>query len=270
MKTIIIDSDERLRKTLLFLVGTINVLNIVGVFNNPNVAIEYVKNNPTDLVILNIQTLEMDKFVFSKKLLEINPGLNLIYMTREKIFEMGECYQRNIDLSLKSLNSKEIQDVMQSLKQLEKSGQKHIYARTFGYFDLFVDGRPIMFKSAKAKELLAFLIDRQGGTVTTDQIITVLWENRPNDEATQSLCSKVVKKLKRELDECKIGSILIHKRGVRSIDVSQIECDMYELMRGSAKAKEQFFGDYMLEYSWAEGRVEALKKRAESISDKKN
>ena len=45
---------------------------------------------------------------------------------------------------------------------------------------------------------------------------------------------------------------------------------MYELMRGSAKAKEQFFGDYMLEYSWAEGRVEALKKRAESISDKKN
>ncbi len=270
MKTIIIDSDESLRKTLLFLVGTINVLNIVGVFNNPNVAIEYVKNNPTDLVILNIQTLEMDKFVFSKKLLEINPGLNLIYMTREKIFEMGECYQRNIDLSLKSLNSKEIQDMIQSLKQLERSGQKHIYARTFGYFDLFIDGRPIMFKSAKAKELLAFLIDRQGGTVTTDQIITVLWENRPNDEATQSLCSKIVKKLKRELDEYKIGSILIHKRGVRSIDVSQIECDMYELMRGSVKAKEQFFGDYMLEYSWAEGRVEALRKRAESIPDKKN
>ena len=270
MKTIIIDSDEMLRKTLLFLVGTINVLNIVGVFNNPNAAIEYVKNNPVDLVILEIQTLKIDKCIFSKKLKEINPGLTLIYMTREKILEIGECYQRNIDLSLKSLNSRDIQDAMQSLKELEKGSQKHIYARTFGYFDLFVDGRPMMFKSAKAKELLAFLIDRRGGTVTTDQIITVLWEDRPNDEATQSLCSKIVKTLKKELDEYKIGNILIHKRGVRSIDVSQIDCDMYELMNGSIKAKEQFFGDYMLEYSWAEGRVETLRKRAESIPDKKN
>lgn len=270
MRTIIIDSEEKLSKALLFLVGTISVLNIVGVFNNPNAAIEYVKNNPTDLVILNIQVLKMDRSAFSKKLLEINPNLNLIYMTPENIFEIGERYQRNVDLSLKLLSSKEIQDTIQSLKQLEKSSQKHIYARTFGYFDLFVDGKPIMFKSAKAKELLAFLIDRQGGTVTTDQIITVLWEDRPNDEATQSLCSKMVRKLKRELDEYKIGNILIHKRGVRSIDVSQIDCDMYELMRGSAKAKEQFLGDYMLQYSWAEGRVEALRRRAESIPDKKN
>ncbi len=54
-------------------------------------------------------------------------------------------------------------------------------ARTFGYFDLFVDERPVMFKSAKAKELLAVLVDRQGGTVTTDQIIGTLWEDRPND-----------------------------------------------------------------------------------------
>ena len=36
-----------------------------------------------------------------------------------------------------------------------------------------------MFKSAKAKELLALLIDRQGGTVTTDQVIGTLWEDRP-------------------------------------------------------------------------------------------
>ena len=127
-----------------------------------------------------------------------------------------------------------------------------------------------MFKSAKAKELLAFLIDRQGGTVTTDQIINVLWEDRPNDEATQNLCSKIVKTLKKELEEYNIGNILIQRRGIRSIDMSQVDCDMYELMKGNVEAKEQFFGDYMLEYSWAEGRAESLKIRSERIPDKKN
>lgn len=31
----------------------------------------------------------------------------------------------------------------------------HIFIRTFGYFDVFVDGVPILFRSEKAKELLA-------------------------------------------------------------------------------------------------------------------
>lgn len=270
MKAIIIDSDERLSETLLFFIGRINLLNIVGVFNNPNDAIKYMKNNPTDLVILDIKTLGMDKVEFSDRLREINPGLMLIYTTPEKIYEIGEDYRKTVELSFRSLNSEKFLHTIELEKWLEKYSQKHIYARTFGYFDLFVDGKPVMFKSAKAKELLAFLIDRQGGTVTTDQIITVLWEDRPNDEATQSLCSKVVKTLKKQLDEYKIGNILIQRRGVRSIDMSQIDCDMYELMSGNVKAKEQFFGDYMLEYSWAEGRAESLRKRAESIPDKKN
>ena len=39
----------------------------------------------------------------------------------------------------------------------------HIFIRTFGYFDVFVDGVPILFRSEKAKELLALLVDRRGG-----------------------------------------------------------------------------------------------------------
>lgn len=54
-----------------------------------------------------------------------------------------------------------------------------IEIRTFGYFDMFVDGRPIAFRSEKAKELLALLVDRRGGFVTSADIITALWEDEP-------------------------------------------------------------------------------------------
>ena len=50
-----------------------------------------------------------------------------------------------------------------------------IYIRTFGYFDVFVNGTPIAFRHEKAKELLAVLVDRRGGYVTAREIIACLW-----------------------------------------------------------------------------------------------
>lgn len=265
-RTIIIDNDEISREIILFFAGTIERLDVVGAFHNPGNAIKYMRKNPVDLAILDLQMPEIDSIELGWKLHEINPALMLIYATTEKVEIRDEqCLKVAVYLP-KPFSHEGLLHAVKSAELLAKRNQKHIYARTFGYFDLFVDGEPVIFKSAKAKELLAFLIDRQGGTVTTDQIITVLWEDRPNDEATQSLCSKIVKTLKRELDEYKIGSILIQKRGIRSIDMRQVDCDMYELMEGSIEAKERFFGDYMLEYSWAEERIHSLWERAQRIS----
>ena len=135
---------------------------------------------------------------------------------------------------------------------------KRIYARTFGHFDLFVDGHPVIFQNRKAKEFLALLIDRRGSTITTEQAITALWESRPYDTATRNLCNKVGQYLSQKLDSLGIGDILIRERGIKSIDVNKIDCDMYHLLDGDPEAVERFFGDYMIEYSWAEVRVHQL------------
>ena len=99
--------------------------------------------------------------------------------------------------------------------------------RTFGHFDVFVDDEPIMFKSHKAKELLALLVDRRGGTVTTDQIIGTLWEERPNDQYRQNLCSKIGKTLEKELKENNIEHILVSARGIKRVNTSEFRCDFY-------------------------------------------
>ena len=112
----------------------------------------------------------------------------------------------------------------------------------------------------KAKELLALLVDRRGGTVTTDQIIGTLWEERPNDQYTQNLCSKIGKTLEKELKENNIEHILVSARGIKRVNTSEFRCDFYDLVDGDEKAAEKFFGEYMLEYSWAEERMALLSK----------
>lgn len=262
MKTIIVDSDGAVRDEFRFFMKMTGELEVVQSFNNSQEAIRYVEGNLVELAILDIQMPVMNGIELGYRLKGLQPNLVLIFVSAAENYIMDALKLKVAAYLMKPLDKEELLYGIESAKLLSRRNRKRIYARTFGYFDLFVDGKPIMFKSAKAKELLALLVDRQGGTVTTDQIISILWEERPNDEATQNLCSKVVKALWKELDDCGIGDILIRERGMRSIDVNKIDCDMYDFLEGKQEAKSHFIGDYMLEYSWAEEHMNALWRRA--------
>ena len=132
------------------------------------------------------------------------------------------------------------------------AGDRQIFARTFGYFDLFVDGKPLHFTNQKEKELLAILIDRNGGTVSAEEAISILWEDEPFGERQLSRYRKLASRLKSTLEEAGCGDIIITSHGIRHIDVSKIECDYYEVLSSNRKFIKLYQGIYMLNYSWAE------------------
>ena len=70
-----------------------------------------------------------------------------------------------------------------------------VVIRTFGYFDVFVDGVPIAFRNKKSKELFALLVDRRGGFVTSEEAIGFLWEEEPVCPVTLSRYRKVALRL---------------------------------------------------------------------------
>ena len=123
-----------------------------------------------------------------------------------------------------------------------------IEIRTFGYFDVFVDGRPIAFRSEKAKELLALLIDRQGLSMTNGEIEAFLWEELHSPQYLQTLFYS----LRKTLRGIGFEDLLIRTRNHTSIDVSKLHCDLYEFLKGSADAVNSYAGEYMNNYSWAE------------------
>lgn len=89
----------------------------------------------------------------------------------------------------------------------------HIFIRTFGYFDVFVDGVPILFRSEKAKELLALLVDRRGGYVSSSEAISILWENEPLSDQTRSRYRKVAMRLKDTLEQFGVSEIMESTQG---------------------------------------------------------
>jgi PAS domain S-box-containing protein len=133
-----------------------------------------------------------------------------------------------------------------------------LFARTFGHFDLFMDGFPIAFSSKKEKELLALLIDRNGGTLTPNEAISYLWEEEDANEKVSARYRKLAMGLKNTLAKHGIEHILINNRGVRSINVSALTCDYYEMLAGNEKYQSTFHNAYMTDYSWGEDTLATL------------
>ena len=126
-----------------------------------------------------------------------------------------------------------------------------IEARTFGGFDLFVNGKQVTFRKAKCKELLAFLIDKQGSTVTRGEAFSTLWEDRIYDRPMQKQLDTVIRLLRETLREHGIEDIFSMKSGTMRIVPEKISCDAYRLFSGDPDAANSFHGTYMSAYSWA-------------------
>jgi hypothetical protein len=65
-------------------------------------------------------------------------------------------------------------------------------------------------------------------------------------------------KLKNTLVKYGIEHILINNHGIRSINVSAITCDCYEMLAGNEEYRKTFSNSYMVDYSWGEETLAKL------------
>lgn len=130
--------------------------------------------------------------------------------------------------------------------------------RTFGYFDVFVGNNPIPFSSKKSKELLAILVDRRGGYVSSEEAIGFLWEDEAVNAVTQGRYRKVALRLKNTLEEYGIADIVESVDGNRRIIMEKVECDLYNYISGKEEYANLFRGSYLSNYSWGENTLAEL------------
>lgn len=142
--------------------------------------------------------------------------------------------------------------ILNTVRENEIQENKTLYVQTFGNFEVFYRGEPMAFIRAKSKELFAYLIDRRGAAVTTAEACGILWEDKEYDFSLQRQFQTVVSDLIKSLKRAKSDHLIHRRRNCLSVDVSGLECDFYKLLAGDIKARENYNGEYMANYSWAE------------------
>ncbi len=142
--------------------------------------------------------------------------------------------------------------LLYNVDENESAAGSPVSIRTFGYFDVFVGGRPIAFRSQKSKELFALLVDRRGGFVSSEEAIGFLWEDEPVSPVTLARYRKVALRLKNILEEYGISDIVESVDGKRRIVMEKVRCDLYDYLSGKEEYANLFKGSYLTNYSWGE------------------
>lgn len=133
-----------------------------------------------------------------------------------------------------------------------------IYIRTFGFFEVFINGEALLIHNAKAKELLALLVDRRGAYVSQGDIISCLWENEPVNKVTQARLRKTAMLLRNALKDYGIEDLIESKKGLRRLDAKKVTCDLYNYLSHKPEYQHLYRGTYMANYSWGELTIDEL------------
>ncbi len=256
LKVICVD-DERpaLQQILSLCAGNPDISDIQG-FSGARDALAWVKDHPCDLALLDIQMPGMDGILLAKKIRETQPGTDIVFVTGHARYAVDAWSVHARGYLLKPVSPERLKtetEYILSIRKPEKPAQSkpHIEVRTFGGFDVLVDGETVHFQRTKAKELLACLVEKQGAGITREQAYCILWEDAHYDRPAQKQLDVVIRSLRGTLTEYGIAEILDMQRGAIRIDPRTFSCDMYRLLRGDVNAVSEYRGEYMSSYTWA-------------------
>lgn len=222
-------------------------------FQNSLEALAAARETEADVAVLDVMLSEMSGLDLGQYMKDLNPFINLIYLTPSRDYGFDIMCLHASGCLLKPITQEGLRKEFADLRHPDiQKKQKRLFAQTFGNFELFCDGEPVVFKYSRTKEIVALLINNRGTQTTNGEIIATLWEDDGDPEKKGSYLSNLRQDLQNTFNRLKLHNILLKQRGSLAIAVDRIECDLYDWLDKKKESRYQYLGDYMNQYSWAE------------------
>lgn len=253
MRAVCVDDEINALQLIAALCRKLPQLDQVEAFTSSTEALEWMRLYPTDLVLLDVDMPGITGLELAKLIQKEFPDTAIIFLTGFPEFAVEAFSLHVAGYLLKPISREKLsREVDHALEGRVPKARSKVEIQTFGYFNMLVDGKAVKFGRAKSKEMLAYLVDRQGKVVNRGQIFYTLWEDRPYDRSMQKQLDVIIRNLRNTLAECGAGDILAMDGGSFRVAPEFFDCDLYRFLDGEEDAVRQFRGEYMIDYSWAE------------------
>ncbi len=252
MHVICVDADERALNHALALCAKNPAIDGATGFADAREALEWLGINRAELALLDVGTPDGDGIKLALELRRKIPSLAVVFLARDAAYALEAYRARPQNYLLKPLDRAALDEEI-GYCLLSRSAREiaHIEVQTFGNFEITVDGSAVSFKRARAKELLALLVDKQGAGVPREQAFIDMWEDREYDRKAQKYFDVILRSLRQTLRQYGIGEIMEVKGGYMRIRPELLSCDRYRFTMGDSDAINAYQGIYMYGYSWA-------------------
>lgn len=276
MRIIFVDNEQSSHINFCHALGNHTDVTSLDCFYKADAAIKHAQHNPVDCAFLDIGLDDnVSGLDLAQDLKAIQPHIEIAFVTAFNDHARASYQLGGRAYITKPCSAKEIEDALDIMQRLRDT-RKHdltqdaptrspVQIRTFGNFDLIIDGCAVAFKTAKAKEALAFLVHQSGSSVSGAQIFFALWEAQEYTSVTSTYVRRTIHALEEELQALGIEDMLIRSRNCYRIATTRLNCDSYALLNGDEHAANLFDGEYMRQYSWGESAIPLLERAAKKI-----
>lgn len=263
MKLLAVDDEALVLRDLERALKRIRPSCEIQGFTSAKQALSCAEEERFDVAFLDVELGYTNGIILAKQLKELQPKLHVIFVTSYENYAVDAFAIHATGYLLKPVDEEQLEKELTFL--YGDRDKKRCVITTFGGFDITVDGKPLLFKRAKSKELLAYLVDRKGCSVTAKEACAILWEDTPYDRAQNNYLQTIVVELKRTLMQAGVENILQKSRNNLSVNTENFDCDYYRFIQGDTTAINQYRGDYLACYSWAEFTIGAIENRMDKI-----
>ena len=227
-------------------------------------ALTFLSETPCDIAFLDIHLRGASGVEIAKQAKDRYPKLNIIFVTGYDSYTGDAMSLHASGYILKPVTKEKILREVSDLRYpltLVPSGKVRI--RCFGNFDvLSPDGTPIHFERSKAKEVLAYLVYRNGTSCTSRELSTVLFDDGVYDRKRQVYIQKILSSMLRTLKAHNADGVIHKTYNSIALVPDLVDCDYYRFLNYDVSAINSYSGEFMAQYSWAEfivGYLEQLK-----------
>jgi two-component SAPR family response regulator len=255
MIIIAVDDEAFALKSLADTIKKIKPDAEVYLFRDPILALQSLESGvmKPDVIFSDVRMYDMTGIQFAHRVKVIYPHTNIVFVTGYSEYMMDAIRLHASGYLLKPVDEDQLREQFDNLlySTADKGNGKKFYAQTFGNFEFFCDGTPVHFPRAKAKELLAYLIDKKGAACNRSEILANVFEE--NGASGDQYLSQAFSVLVKTLGALGGSDIIIKSHNAYAVDPEKIGCDYYDYLDGDIKAINAYQGVYMANYAtWSD------------------
>ena len=247
MITIAVDDEALMLGALVAAIEASPDVSSVAKFSNCEEALAYVDAHAVDIAFLDINMRGMGGLALAERIVATRPSCKIVFCTGYEEYAIPAFKLHASGYLLKPISAEDVQGEIDNIKgELHK--EKSLTVKCFGNFEVYAKNEKVTFKRLKSKELFAYLIDRNGASMTAKQICAALFDDT-DDTKNAAYLRQLVLDLKNTLKAVGAEGVLCHETPCYRVDTSLIKCDYFTHLE---TGKPEFHGEYMTQYSWAE------------------
>lgn len=253
MDVIIVDDEPGALADLERVAGDVLPEAGLHAFLDPHAALRYAVAAPIDVAFLDIEMDSMNGIELAKRLKDARSTTDVVFTTGYPEHALEAFSVCASDFLVKPVTAESVRRALGNLRHPHaRPSTARVRVRTFGNFDVFVDGAPLRFPRSKSKELFAYLVHKRGTGCSTREIAAVLYGDRPYSISVQKQMQTALSCMMRTLRDAGVDDCVERRRNWTAVVVSKIDCDYYRFLKGEPEAVNDYTGEYLANYEWAD------------------